>query len=99
METIEQEIKPMAEETAQALIDAFARCNNATQEFHDRMSKLFALAKQEAVKCFIEKTLTYSEKYTQATFLTRWYWLRKMKNLAKAIKEIEHLFNEENGTM
>lgn len=43
------------------------------------------------LKADAEKLIFYTNKYAQATFLTRWYWKRKMEKLVKGIDVLKEL--------
>ena len=61
----------------------------------DEFSKVFeekfgVLSHEIKLKC-AEKFICYADKYSHATFLTRWYWLRKMRKFVKGINVLKEL--------
>ena len=84
----------MSQETADALIDAFGKFNENIETSRDMLERFNRVVNQEMARQVVDKFLGYVEKYTCATFLTRWYWLRKARKCNEALKGIIQL-NEE----
>ena len=95
MDKLDSKIEPMSQETADALIDAFVEFNNNIESMGDFANKFNKVICQEMARQTVDKFLGYVEKYTCATFFTRWYWKRKAFKMAKAVKELSNLLNEE----
>lgn len=87
---MKEEIERITEQTAQELCKAFDDFIKASKEMAMKTHDFLGIAYKEAIRCAAMKLIDYCERYVNATFLTRWYWRRKMKNLAKAIIEMEH---------
>ena len=87
------EIERITEETARKLEE----CSRAANEFCEKFEELCKNATKSLVNVCIERMFYYAEKCTNATFITRWYWKRRLVNLVKAIREIEDQFTKEYG--
>lgn len=79
-----EEIEKMSEETAQELISAFEDMN---KDLDDLKSNISHFQKSVQIELAV-KFVGYMEKYANATFLTRWYWLRKARKVNEAAKDI-----------
>ena len=81
-----------------------------TNDFANNLANAFAefgKASEEAAKCCssANRTVTASAvvselerhvcKYEKASFITRWYWKRRIKKLNLAIDELETILNEQ----
>ena len=91
---MEEEIKGITEETAQELCEAFDDFIKTSEEMAKKTHEFLGLAYKEAIRCATMKFIDYCEKYVNATFLTRWYWLRKAKKMPQVLREMEKLYNE-----
>ena len=81
----------ISKDTAQGLLDAFRGMNDALKGFEDTWQRNYGVLVDEIkLKC-AEKLMLYVDKYTQATFLTRWYWKRKMRKFVKGIDVLKEL--------
>ena len=81
----------LSEDTAQGLLDAFRRMNDALKGSEDIWQRNYGMLVDEIkLKC-AEKLMLYVDKYAQATFLTRWYWKRKMEKFIKGIDVLKEL--------
>ena len=81
----------ITEDTAQDLIDAFQKCNESLDEFENVWQRNYGVLVDEIkLKC-AEKLMFYTDKYAQATFVTRWYWKRKMEKFVKGIDVLKEL--------
>lgn len=92
-----EEFKKMSEETAQELAEVFEELNKSAQAYCDKFAVLCKNATKSLIMSATGRMLHYAEKYTNATFITRWYWRRRLVNLVKAIREIEDQFTKEYG--
>lgn len=91
---MEEEIKGITEETAQELAKAFEDLDKQCKEFTKNMHEMVGLAMKTSMECAVNRFMYLCERYTNATFLTRWYWLRKAKKFPKVLKEMERMYNE-----
>jgi hypothetical protein len=81
----------ISEDTAQGLSDALKGMNDALKGFEDTWQRNYGVLVNEIkLKC-AEKLIFYAEKYARATFLTRWYWKRKIKKFIKGIDVLKEL--------
>lgn len=94
IEELNKEMKPMSQETADALIDAFETFNKSMEESREIFGKFHNVINQEMARQVVDKFLGYVEKYTCATFITRWYWKRKAFKMAQAVKDVSNFLNE-----
>ena len=89
-----EDFKGITQETADDMLKAFQEFNEASEAFRasfDAMTEVYMDRCQQAVAM---KFVEYMHKYTNGTFLTRWYWLRKARKCNEALKGIIQL-NEE----
>lgn len=87
----EKDFNAISEDTAQGLLDAFQKWNESLGEFENVWKRHYGMLVDEIkLKC-AEKLMFYTDKYAQATFLTRWYWKRKMEKFIKGIDVLKEL--------
>jgi hypothetical protein len=91
---LEQTIENISEEMAQALIDAFEKNIEATQELHEKVTEFLWAAAENAVLCAAEAYAKATLRYTKATFLTRWYKKRKMEKAEASLNEAIEFYNK-----
>lgn len=84
------------EELAQSMIDALNESAKAWEELATSEMDAFKFVERELKMAVTEKYLRYAERLAEASFLTRWYWKRKLKNLTKALKEIKEMNDYDN---
>lgn len=82
------------EEMAQELLKAFEDFNEASEEFEKTFDESMKLFMDECRLHAAEKLITYSHKATCATFITRWYWIRKAKKCCCVLKEVIDMSKE-----
>lgn len=81
----------ISENMAQELSKVFQEMNESFKEFEGVYERSFGVILSEVkLKC-AEKLVFYACKYAQATFLTRWYWKRKMEKFVKGIDVLKEL--------
>ena len=86
-----KDFNTISKDTAQGLLDAFRGMNDALEGFEDAWQRNYGVLVDEIkLKC-AEKLMLYVDKYSQATFLTRWYWKRKIKKFIKGIDVLKEL--------
>lgn len=91
---MEEAFETITEETAQGLIEAFDGFNKAHEEFEKAFNGTMQVYMSNCQLQAAGKFINYMEKYTNATFLTRWYWLRKARKANEALLGVIQ-FNEE----
>lgn len=94
MEKSEMEFTCISQETTDKLCKAFEDFSKTAEETHDMVDKFFSSCLRDAQMKAAEKCLLYMEKYVNATFLTRWYWLRKERKMNEALLEVVKMNNE-----
>lgn len=92
--TLNSEIVPLSEEAAKQLADAIERANKAQQELNDQLPVwtdcIFRMVEDELAA----KMLIAVEHFAKASFLTRWYWKRKVEKSRTALEEAHKVFEE-----
>lgn len=88
-------IQPMSSENAEELISAFEKFNESAKHMNEAMISFNHEIRLQMAQQAVEKFLGYVEKYTAATFITRWWWKRKVFNMAEAVWQVSELINEE----
>ena len=81
----------ISEETAQGLLDAIEGMNEALEGWEDVWQRNYGVLVNEIKLKFAEKLILYVNKYAQATFLTRWYWKRKINKFIKGVDVLKEL--------
>lgn len=94
MGELDNRLELMSQETADALIDAFGKFNENIETSRDMLERFNSVVSQEMARQVVDKFLGYVEKYTCATFITRWYWKRKAFKMAQTVKEVSNFLNE-----
>jgi hypothetical protein len=93
IDALNSEIEPMSQETADALIDAFQKFNENMGVTQETLANFNKVINQEMARQAVDKFLGYVEKFTCATFLTRWYWKRKAFDAAQTVKMVSEFLN------
>ena len=87
----DKDFNTISKNAAQSLLDAFKGMNDALKGFEDTWQRNYGVLVDEIkLKC-AEKLMFYTDKYAQATFITRWYWKRKIKKFIKGIDVLKEL--------
>jgi hypothetical protein len=94
MDELNDKIEVMTQETADALIEAFEMFNKSMEESHEMLEHFSEAIYQQIVREVASRFFDYVEKFTCASFLTRWYWKRKAINAAKALIAASKLIEE-----
>ena len=88
----DNEIKRISDETAQELLTAFEDLSKSLDETMSAMSNAVKTVMADCIMVATEKTYHYAEKYCNATFITKWYWKRRMLKSTRALKEIAEIY-------
>ena len=91
---LNSQIELMSQETADEIIDAFGKFNENFETSRDMLERFNSVVSKEMARQVVDKFIGYVEKYTCATFVTRWYWKRKAFKIAQAVKEVSNFLNE-----
>lgn len=94
MGELDSKLVPMSQETVDGLIDAFGKFNENIETSRDMLERFNSVVNQEMARQVVDKFLGYVEKYTCATFITRWYWKRKAFKMAQTVKELSDFLND-----
>lgn len=86
-EMAEEQIKEMVEELTSALEDGV----KASIELEEAFQRTYGVLAQELKFECAKKLIDYADKYSNATFLTRWYWKRKLRLFVKGIDVLKEL--------
>ena len=92
MSSLKDDIKPVAEETAAALAKAFSEAYEATTVVGS--DTIREACKKLAIMAACTRISGYMKKLSDATFLTRWYWLRKISKAEDHMAEMVEKFRE-----
>ena len=87
----EKDFNAISEDIAQGLLDAFKGMDDALKGFEDTWQRNYGVLVDEIKLKSAEKLIFYADKYAQGTFLTRWYWKRKMEKFIKGIDVLKEL--------
>ena len=77
---------------ANNLANAFAEFGKASEEAAKCCSSAIRTVTASAVVSELERLVC---KYEKASFITRWYWKRRIKKLNLAFDELETILNEQ----
>ena len=93
----------MTNKEAETLAEAVSSFTNMAEEiqktaekFHETFEESYNITVKSCIQQAAGKFLEFSTKYVEATFLTRWYWARKMRKTRDAMYEMERMLFEKN---
>ena len=92
--TLSSEIEPLSDETAQQLADAIEKSNKIQEELDAQLPTLTDSIFAMVESSLLARLLTNSRRFAKASFLTRWYWKRKVEKLLSAFEETHKAFEE-----
>lgn len=95
--TLSSEIEPLSEDVAKGLADAIEEANAAQEDFIEQLPGLCDGVLRTVETEMAVKTLSYAERFAKASFLTRWYWKRKVEKSRSAFEETHKAFEEWRG--
>lgn len=81
------------DQLVEEMCDALNEGMKAADEFCEAFERTYEMEFQELKLKIAEKFEFYVEHYADASFLTRWYWKRKIKKFAKGLKTIKEEMN------
>lgn len=76
--TLSSEIAQLSEDEAQELAEAIERSNEAFHDLTERLPELMESICQQVEMAVGEKHLKNVERYVKSSFLSKWYWKRKV---------------------
>ena len=65
--------------------------NKVLDDADKSLEQAFGVLSREIKLELALKLVEYADKFANATFITRWYWMRKMKKFVKGINVIKEL--------
>ena len=99
--SLNDKIDPMPEQTANELFEVIKKAHNIANESNEKMDLLVNSVKkycilriqEYALNC-VYLTFIYTEKMNKATFITRWYWKKKLNKAEVKLEKIEKYLQE-----
>ena len=91
----DENFEMISQETADELCRAFGSFVDTAEHMHNTVNKFWECCLAECMREAGMRYIDYMEKYVSATFLTRWYWLRKARKMNEVLKEVAEM-NEEH---
>ena len=96
MDGINKNIEGISVEITEDMTKAFEQLNESIKSISYTFIKGFnKVVSKEVCRQIVAKFLDTMEKYTEATFITRWYWKRKVYKMLDTLKELSELMKEE----
>ena len=81
----------ITEETAMELARAIEDGFKVAEESAETFQRTYGVLAQEINFEGAKKIINYADKCSNATFLTRWYWKRKLRKFVKGIDVLKEL--------
>ena len=92
MDGINKNIEGISVEITEDMTKAFEQLNESVKSMSYTFIKRFnKVVSKEVCRQIVAKFLDTAEKYTEATFITRWYWKRKVYKMLDALKGLSEL--------
>lgn len=99
--SLNDEIQPISDEALQGLIDALANlsveatdCADAAEKLTQSVKKSYMLMAENVALSCVYSLFIYENKLEKATFITRWYWKKKITKTEKRLEELEKYLEE-----
>lgn len=83
-----ESFKEFSEQTAEELASAFEAVSKSMEDNAEIYERILGNLKQEVRWTLSEKFVELAIHFANATFLTRWYWRRKIKKFIQGLDEI-----------
>lgn len=90
---LEEDIKSMTEETAEALAKAFSDFNETAESFNEAFEGYMKVYAREVQFATARKFVDLVHRACCSTILTRWYWMRKARKCNDVLMEIINFNN------
>ncbi len=84
-------MKEITEKTAKELARTIEEVQKVAEESAETFQRTYGVLAQEIKLECAKKIINYADKYSNATFLTRWYWKRKLRKFVKGIDVLKEL--------
>ena len=91
-------MQEITEETANELIDQFSKANNQMAIAGQEFEKLAENISKMAMQLLIQNHAYIVRKFLRSSFLTKWYWKKKMDKSQKSIDEFTLINSQTNKT-
>lgn len=76
----------MTEEQANKLLESLKEMNRVSEEYCSMMPEMMKTMVENVALKAGDKYLHYVERYARASFITRWWWKRKMEKARIALE-------------
>ena len=83
-----ESFKEISEQTAEELASAFESFSKSMEDNEEIYERILGNLKQEVRLRLSGKFVELAIHFANATFLTRWYWRRKIKKFIQGLDEI-----------
>ena len=83
-----ESFKEISEQTAEELASAFEAVSKSMEDNAEIYERILGNLKQEVRWTLSKKFVELAIHFANATFLTRWYWRRKIKKFIQGLDEI-----------
>lgn len=87
-------IEQIANDFAKSFVESFSELCVASEQLAKAAQCCSQHIRTLAVSAIVRKMERLVHKHEQASFITRWYWKRRIKKLVSAIDELEMILNE-----
>ena len=101
--SLNDNIEPISEQTANELFDVIKRAHHIAEEsnnivplFVNSVKIYNELRARQYALHYSYLVFIYSEKMKKATFITRWYWKKKLNKAEIKLNKIEEWLNKFN---
>lgn len=84
-------LKNLTEQTAEELASAFESVSKSMEDNAEIYERILGNLKQEVRWTLSKKFVELAIHFANATFLTRWYWRRKIKKLIQGLDSIKNI--------
>ena len=81
-----EDFEAISEKTAQMMCDALAEFNKSVEDNAEMLDKYYNAFSTNLKAELAARLIDYLEKIVQASFITRWYWIRKAKKVYSCIR-------------
>lgn len=83
-----ESFEELSEQTAEELASAFEAFSKSMEDNAEIYERILGNLKQEVRWTLSERFVELAIHFANATFLTRWYWRRKIKKFIQGLDEI-----------
>ena len=87
-------IEQFTNDFAKSFVESLSELNVASEQLAKDTQCCLSSIRTLAASAIMREMERLVYKYEQASFITRWYWKRRIKKLGSAIDELEKILNE-----